>query len=605
MTEFIASLEDFKRLPADLHILCPRYGDDDQDRYEDDIENTESKSTNQDRSSRIRDTKVRRKKFIDCLQLLAYDGSESSQYQKYIWDRIDDALGRCDICIRNYYVARLEFLARLREEYDEEDIKNFFTLIDRQDIARISRGLDGAARTLRNLPEQKRGTGALKPEHLHAVFEALVCDAFLRDEQSLANHFDEPFRLIQSKKPLKIREILPATVLFLFGSNSFRLQWATSIWDRMERPPTNLEWAWAMRDVLEQRLQQASTATETTRLWGGLKLITSRLDESLISHKLFDLQPQICTTALNHLNRKSPAVPYITQTLEVLVTKASTSYWQAMGSISSQTVIEQIFSSPQFDSCLQDSVAIETKDSLNVLSWIPAFLRSIKLGNRPVACRAVASQLFDRMNAAHVSKEAGLMCFKVAGKAMLQTIVSFADNEQNRQSVERLVLKETLNMIGDRLGILLKPRPEVMSASLDDSTCDVTSIVRNALALEGQCLKVDFDLLSNKQPLKHESSSYTPLIWDTVIANLSDGDTKLSSSVLLGIMSVPGLEQFRTRSGDSLTKEKRSFNVTFDKITQAVGRALEKITDFSPAHLDSLFKQQDTSMSLIAALFSL
>ena len=605
MTEFIASLEDFKRLPTDLHLLCPRRGDDDQDRYEDDIENTESATKDGDRSRRIGDTKARRKKFIDCLQLLAYDGSESSQYQKYIWNRIDDALGRCDICIRNYYVARLEFLSRLREEYDEEDIKNFFTLIDRQDIARISRGLNEAARTLRNLPEQKRGTGALRPEHLHAVFEALVCDAFLRDEQVVTTHFDEPFRLIQTKKPLKIREILPATVHFLFGSNSFRLQWATSIWDRIERPPTELEWTWAMRDVLEQRMQQASTATETTRLWGALRLIASRLDENIISHKLFDLQPQICTTALNHLNRKSPAVPYITQTLKVLVTKASTAYWQAMGSISSQTVIEQIFSSPQFDSCLQDSVAVETKDSLDVLSWIPAFLQSLKLGNRPVACRAIVSQLFNRTDAAPVSDAVRLMCFKLAVKAMMQTIVSFADSEQNRQSVERLVLKETLNMIGGRIGFLLKPRPAVIFATLDDSTrSDVTSIVRNALALENQCLKIDFDLLSNKQHLKHESSSYTPVIWDAVIASLSNEDTKLSSSVLLGIMALPGLEQFRTRSGDNLTKEKRAFNTTFDNITKAVSRALEKITDFSPSHLDLLFKQQDTSMSLIAALFS-
>ena len=193
---------------------------------------------------------------MSSLQLLAYDGSESEQYQRYIWERIDEALGNCDICIRNYYVARMHFLTNLREDYEEDDINLFFDIIHRRDISRITDGLEGARKTLQSLPEAKRGTSALDMRHLHAVFEALVCEKIpQRMKPLVAQHFDEPFRLIQTRKPLRIREILPATVRFLFDRNHFRLNWANSIWARIERSPTKMEWSWALKDFLEDKIR--------------------------------------------------------------------------------------------------------------------------------------------------------------------------------------------------------------------------------------------------------------------------------------------------------------------------------------------------------------
>ena len=189
-----------QQLPSELHLLCPRGSPDDADRYDEDIEGVSlADIEDSGRSRKIQDARVRRDKFMSSLQLLAYDGSESEQYQRYIWERIDEALGNCDICIRNYYVARMLFLTNLREEYEEDDINLFFDIIHRRDISRITDGLEGATKTLRSLPEAKRGTSALDMKHLHAVFEALVCEKFLGDEALVVNHFDEPFRLIQTK----------------------------------------------------------------------------------------------------------------------------------------------------------------------------------------------------------------------------------------------------------------------------------------------------------------------------------------------------------------------------------------------------------------------
>ncbi|KAK5243882.1 DEAD-box type RNA helicase, partial [Exophiala xenobiotica] len=69
-------------------------------------------------------------------------------------------------------------------------------------------------------------------------------------------------------------------------------------------------------------------------------------------------------------------------------------------------------------------------------------------------------------------------------------------------------------------------------------------------------------------------------------------------------MALPGLEQIRIREGSSAIQEKKSFNSIFDKLTGMLGKVLERISEFSPSHLDLLFKAQETSMPLIAALFS-
>ena len=130
------------------------------------------------------------------------------------------------------------------------------------------------------------------------------------------------------------------------------------------------------------------------------------------------------------------------------------------------------------------------------------------------------------------------------------------------------------------------------------------SIVRNAVALECQCLKSDFETLCLRQSLPHGSSSYTPEIWMSIINNLKDDDTALSSAALLGTMSLPGLEQFRMKNAEPFAKEKITYNLIFEKLTGMVAKMLERITEFNPTHLDTLFRAQNTSMALIAALFS-
>ncbi|RMZ83774.1 hypothetical protein DV738_g1063, partial [Chaetothyriales sp. CBS 135597] len=609
MTEFIAPLEEIKRLPSHIHLLCPRDGDNDaQDRFDEDIEGAVFSDTDPDpRVRKMREARSRRKKFISCLQLLAYDGPESEQYQRYIWDSLDRTIGSCDICIRNYYVAKTDLLAELREEYEESDVRLFFDIIDRRDQQRIIRGLDAAAKTLRELPENKRGTSAVAADQLHAIFEALVCDSFLRREDLVASHFDEPFRLIQTKRPLKIREIVPATARFLFSSKPLRLGWATSIWARIDRPPTEIEWQWVMKGFLQEKLQNPTSSADITRLWSALGVMVDKMDGDFISLKLFDLQPNVCVRALDHLNVKTDAVAFITQTFRIILEKAPDAFWHSLGSISSQTVVEQIFNSPNFAKSLELYVTAseQEKTNLNPLSWVSAFLASLKPGNRPAACRALVTQIFRLLDSSQLSARARADCLEVAISAMLKTTLAFSDHEQNRHSVERLVLLDLLDTVGERLPpILQAPASGQIHGLSDSAKAQAQSLVRNVLALESQCLKTDFETLSMHKTALRQAPIHSERIWKAIRDNMTTGNVKLATSFLCGIMALPGLQPLKIAPGDSLAKDKQAFNETFDKVTRGVSGVLEKMSDFQPADLDELFKQQDSSMSLIAALFS-
>jgi senataxin len=600
---------ELKQLPRELHLLCPRQNDDDYGRYEEDVSQAgEDIKADADTVIKIAEAKTRRQKFVSSLQLLAFDGPESEQYQRYIWERLDEAMGKCDLCIREYYIAKLGLLAELREEYEEDEIVVFFNIINRRDTQRIADGLRSATAKLRSLPEPKRTLKGLDPSIIFPIFEALSCEAFLKDDALLLQHFDEPFMLIQSRNPLKTRDYMPAATRFLFESRKSRFDWAAYTWSHFLRPPTDIEWGWTIKETLQGQLRESSTPIATCRLWVALTFIVKQLDDKQITHSLFDLQPNICTTALTHLSRKDQGLRFILQAMKIILEKAPEAFWGAMGSISSSTIIEQIFESPDFEKHLQDvsrKVDSASSGSDDMLSWISPFLASLRPANRPPACRTLTMQLFKRSQKEDLSVGARYRCHESALEILVQTLRSFTDDSQTRQSVARVVLSDTLDTVSQHIDQILAPVPvEVNQEDREQSRAQSLDVVRNSLALETQCLKADFEMLSKDQKLQHGSSSYSPDIWNAVLDAFTEDDVKLSSAALLGTLSLPGLEPFLSRDPNELAAEKRQFNFIFEKMTGLFGQMLERISEFPPEHLDELFKLQETSMPLVSALFS-
>lgn len=561
---------------------------------------------------KVQDARDRRIKFMDAMGLIAYDGPETEPYKNYIWEKLNEALSKCDLCIPAYYVAKLDLRDSLQQQFEEEDIKSFFSIIDNVDVERIVKGLDRAKITLQNVPEQKRNLSCLDQASLFSIFEALSCEALLCNESLLQKHFDEPFELIQGKKPLKTRDYVPAATRFLFEAVPQRFTWASAAWARFERPPTAMEWTWTVKEVLQKRFTQSyeeRSPTAVWRLWNGLRFIVARLDQQQITHNLRALEPDISKMALEHLAVKTSGLKFIVQTLKTLLDKAPSDFWDAMGSISPPTVVEQIFSSPCYEKLLQDTIKYDSESDSNatqMVSWIPSFQSSLKPANQPPACRALAAQLFQRGRRPDLAEQAQVMCHKAALESLVQILLQFVDSSELRQSVGRVVLFDTLDIVGQYIVSIVEKIPRGSSSTDELQEVKVLSmdVVRNALELECQMLKADFQTISTGGSLQQGSSTYTPDIWSVVVQNLHTDDTKLSEAALRGTLALPGIEKIINKRSKEASKDSVKYNEIFDKVTSLLKQILERIADFAPDHLDDLFKTQETSMPLIAALFS-
>lgn len=582
-------------LPDGTHIFCHRISDDRADESDDPTE----------QEKREQDAKKRRETFFSALPLLAYDGPECHPYHKWLYDTLDTQLARCDSCIRQYHLQKIQFKAQLEQEYDEGEVAAFLRIINNRDIARIRSGLDQANERLEPLPEAQRTPKVLGNAQLFSLFETLHCEAFYNNDELLRKHFDKPFRYVQTHKDLKIKEILPAVTKFLFATEKGRLNWAVKTWQRLDRYPTDEEWDWAISRIISSELNAITNENGLIRFWSGLKLILDRLSPDQVSLKLFDLGFNFARLALDHLAKNTLAVPQIAQSLAVIWRKASHAYWQALPSVSAATVAEQFFSSPNFNKCLEQQVSSEAKNtSLDVLSWMDSFLDGLQPASRPPAARTLAHQLLNRVKSDTLSSDARRLCFESAVKQMVNTLLAFSEDERNRKSAARPVISDVLNMVAHFMPTILSFQihgvDEDKKAAIQS---EVLCLVRNSLALECLTFKDDFEVLSSNKP-NSQSSCYTPELWRTIKDHLNANDHTLTENMLVGAMQLAGLEQFPIKVDTPCKAEKESFNLMFNKLEALLTQCVERLAEFGVDHLDPLFSKQNTNMALMAMLFS-
>lgn len=95
-----------QRLPTGLHWFCE---------LNDTPFATEEGQPVRGKISPPEDTAQRRDLVFECLQIFAYDGDDVVPHQEYLKRLIDEQLGKCDICIRNYYKAKRRAMEKLQE----------------------------------------------------------------------------------------------------------------------------------------------------------------------------------------------------------------------------------------------------------------------------------------------------------------------------------------------------------------------------------------------------------------------------------------------------------------------------------------------------------
>ncbi|PKY01962.1 tRNA-splicing endonuclease [Aspergillus campestris IBT 28561] len=605
--EFMNLVGELQALPDNIHLLCARQHDDDHGRYDDPDQTDES---GKKVSDLIAEATQRREKFLSCMRILAYNQDGVEELQAWIWRKLDDTLEKCDLCIKQYYTGKIWLMEQLKENYDDEDIEKFARMIDDWDIKRITKNLATATAKLKEIPPQEIGLHVLDRASLLSIFETLSCDAMLRNDSLLKEHFDEPFRLIQTKRTLKVSDYIPAVTRFLFDPNQNRSFWAIHSWMRYPRPPTTLEFDWAVKegllDALRMASQQPPQVALIQRLWRGMQLVVKRLDKDQITHQLRALEIDPCRLSVEHLSIQSPGLRFLLNTIQIFLEKAPSDFWDAMQTISPQAIIEQVFYNPQLEAFLKqasEGEPYEKSAMKDMLSWVGPFMSSLKGAHQPSASRPLAYQLLDRLQKPVFPNLARYHCFHVGLASLLHTLRSFTDHESSRGSVERVVLSETMGVVSANIERILEPPSfAVEQGRQREITTLCMDVIRNTLALECQSLKSDYEVILRQNSLQHGVSTYSATIWDAVVKHLHQDNLALSTSALLGILPLVGLEKFPTRGEAS--PEKTHFNVIYGHLTHLSCLIIERLADFKPEHLDELFKSQDTSSALISALFA-
>ncbi|KAL9041173.1 MAG: hypothetical protein Q9214_004200, partial [Letrouitia sp. 1 TL-2023] len=610
MTELLAKLVELKSLPPGLHWFCSR-SDAPRQRPIDPTHEDDKPVKAED--SITDDVEYRQTLVNESLQLFGYeDSTDLVPYKDYLTRQIDRQLGRCDICILEYYKSKRRMIEELRHDNDEEEVNQFSRILDQQDFARISRGLDRIASTLREIDASKRSRNVLRPAEQFALFEALSNEAFLDDGELCGNHFTETFALVQTYNHLRVVHYVPAMTKFLFDPDPSKCAWAKFAWSKLRKLLTKDDFEFAVRGPLFRQVnlipEFGAEASFSQRLWTGMKEIVDKLNNDLVTHSLQAMEIDVPKLALNHLLFNSPGFHPLLQTIEKLLEIAPQDFWNSMDVVSPTTVIEQIFNNPQYDNLLlkaTEQADYETSVLKDMLSWVDPFMASLKTVHQAQACRSLTFQFMDRLQAERFPTQTRTECFRTGLGVLNWALSHSTEDDSSFDQIGRVVAAEILEIVSIYIQRILN----VFCLSREDPFRMLTGeacmrAVKFSLALECKSLRTDQETLKEEKELHSGFCSHSPAIWVAVVSHLDRGNVDLARAALTGINDLTGLEKFRTNGDKIYQKEKGDFNTTFSHLTHLVCQMLERINDFDPSDLDTLFRHPETATALVASLFS-
>jgi senataxin len=616
MSDHLRAYSELRELPEEQHLFCPRLGDDGTVYYDEDVAGypPETDSTElADRKMKIQEAEERKWTALKAAEILAFDGEEAAPHKEWLISRLNNIMQRCDVCVRVFYMTRAEWRIRLMDTYDEENITDFLQLVDDTCLRRIQQGLEEANTILSKAEPKARTMRLLPAECTYAFFEALSCDAMLRDETQLQRHFDAPFDMVQTKKRLKLQTYLPAMTRFLFSKNPRRLDWATKSWVGFKRSLLKSEFEWAVRD----HLINVMTKVQMTNLdlsyvplfWGGVRLIIERMDRELITEYIRSLDGDFYRLMLDHLSLKSEGFFELLATMKLLLEKAPIDFWDGMNAItpSIANVVEQVFNSPILKQVLAAATDSED-DKQNVeaaFSWISPFLSSIKVSNLGPAVRPFANALFGRFQSDSYSPTSRTFCFKQGMSVLVHAFKTMGDNKVHTDFVGQPTVNGMLEVLTTHIELLVRHLKRFNNTAGNEQELQLAlSVIQYAFQLEAKSLVVERQLIQAKQPSPTETPSSTA-IWKTVLRAIDSTNLDLAMHLLIAGRTLIGLEPLSMKSGvEKVPPTVRHFNDRFKILSQSITDVVDRLADFDPAQLQALFVKPSAASAIISLLFS-
>ena len=609
----INAIQKLKALPPELHWFCSRCKDDETDRcYDEDWTAAELEAETEDekeaRQKRAESALERKRLVLEAVQIFAFDGVEAKPLQEWVEKELNRLMQVCDVCVRTYHAARVELVEKLSLDYEVEEVGEFMNKFDGINVERIKRGLQYAERQLLHLPVEKRRVGNLDPEGLYALFEAMNSEPYLRNEELLSGTFDEPFRLVQTKKQLRLPAYLPACTYFIFSANKDRSDWAKIQWSKLARPPTQHEFEFMIKKPLEVALRrvqvQALEVQALPSFWLGMSVLTSKLTSEAVTHSLRPME--IARLTLDHFSLREIDVPTfvsLTSTWKDLLEKSPDAFWDSMRSIPSKAIIEQCFRSPAMHEVLLRPTADAMPRMEDIFAWIQPFIASIK-GSKVPACAALVREFMARSRNEQLDQAARSYCFTLALHILDQTLKGMIKPQRYEDYVGSAVAAEMLEQITEHLPMLMRQGRGIKNgAMLNDDKGTALSIVEHAVALDCLTLVQDKKAVQFQKARSHTAPKSSSAFWKPLVDGIGSGDQALATRVLLGARQIVGLEKFPAKFSPRAPEDAKGFAAALDARCDSLSNFLERMSDFPSYQLAGLFKTAETADSIVHLLF--
>ncbi|GAB7346709.1 hypothetical protein MBLNU459_g1824t4 [Dothideomycetes sp. NU459] len=607
MAEIVRDLEYLTSLPDTDHWFCPRnQGIDDQSCYFDDdvLGVEESLAEKELRQEKIHGAQERKKQVLHACQILAFDGEQAHDLAAKLKESLKHQLARCTICVREYHRGRNDLKHVLEEQFDTDVVANFMQRFDQMNTERITAGLDSIVETLIDRAPAERSIAVLPMNEMYALFESMHCTAFLRNEDLLRNHFDKPFRLVQTNKKISMPEYTPALTSFLFSYETERFAWALRGWKRFKRTITGSEFDWTVRDTLTSAMGRVNiVALEKDFLpvfWRATRTIVEKLDKNLITHHLRALDIDLCKLALDHMQLDFDGYQDLVATLRYILETAPGDVWDALAAISPQMVAEQIFNSPSFERSMMNIREDQSSQLDLILAWIDPFISSIKATNLAPACRALSHQLMTRLQADRFSRYARTICWQKGLQVIVKTLQIMDQTSAGGATVADLLelVKTHVFTILDNLHRFKDSPSHARETELG------LDIIRSALSLDCHSLtSLREDILQGKSP-GHDINISSLAIWKAAVRSVTRGDITLASAILIGTRRLVFLEPLTYKQSARSPKLAEAWNNGYNRASTYVSELLERLQDFDATELVELIKSSNASHAFYAAVFS-
>jgi len=519
----------------------------------------------------------------------------------------------CDVCVRVFYQSRAEWKRKLIEQFDEDMVLEFLRVIDGQSLKRIQQGLVEAYQVLRDADSKRRGVRILPTEATYAFFEALSCDAMVRDEEALQRYFDMPFDLVQVNKRLKLQTFLPAMTRFLFTRNERRQRWSFLSWSTFKRNILKSEFDWAVRNHLVDAMMRVQMTNLdlpfVASYWAGVKLIVDKLDKELITTSIRGLEGDFYRLLLDHLSLDSEGFLDLVATMTIILVKSPTDFWDAMDAItpSTATIVEQVFNSP----VLKQMLLAATEENQDLMAnlqyafeWITPFLNSIKPTNLPPAVRAFANALLGRLQSDQYSQIARAYCFKEGVRVLEYAFSYMCKGNKETSFVGQPTVNSMLDILSSHIQLVTTTLKQLHSHETRGGRILTRTMIQHAFSLEAISLSMERQLISTNKPSPTETPTSSP-IWKTVVTAIDAENFDLATHLLIAGRNLIGIEPLSMKVGFEKTPPTiKHFNSRFEVLSKSITDVVDRLAELNPKQLDKLFQEPTAASAIVSLLFS-